>query len=97
MRSLHDIGQLFFITDDTKIKGNKSYDLGRYYEALEVYEQVLACYLWLGFKEEKFKDRLFEEFNCPGITDEDFELHERPVVRESDREFETETSKCITL
>ena len=26
MRELSDIGQLFFITDDTKIKGNRAYD-----------------------------------------------------------------------
>ena len=26
MRSVADIGQLFFITDDTKIKGNRAYD-----------------------------------------------------------------------
>jgi hypothetical protein len=38
MRDLSDIGQLFFITDDTKIKGNKAYDSGKYYEALDVYE-----------------------------------------------------------
>lgn len=95
MREVQDIGQLFFITDDTKIKGNKSYDLGRYYEALEVYEQVLAVYLWLKFKDDSYKDKLFEEFNCPGITDEDFDMHERAIVRESDREFEKETSKNI--
>jgi hypothetical protein len=26
MRELRDVGQLFFITDDTKIKGNKFYE-----------------------------------------------------------------------
>ncbi len=47
MRDLADVGQLFFITDDTKIKGNRAYDRGRYYEALDAYEQVLGCFLWL--------------------------------------------------
>lgn len=50
LRNLGDIGQLFFITDDTKIKGNKAYERGDYYEALEVYEQVLAVFLWLELK-----------------------------------------------
>jgi len=47
MRSLADIGQLFFIADDTKIKGNRAYDQGLYYEALDAYEQVLGCFIWL--------------------------------------------------
>ena len=51
MRELSDIAQLFFITDDTKLKGNQAYDLGKYYEALEVYEQVLGCYVWLQYKD----------------------------------------------
>lgn len=38
MREITDVGQLFFITDDVKIKGNRSYDGGRYYEALDAYE-----------------------------------------------------------
>lgn len=61
MRELADIGQLFFITDDTKIKGNKAYDQGRYYEALEVYEQVLGCFIWLDFVEEGYSDKLFHD------------------------------------
>jgi hypothetical protein len=28
LREVTDNGQLFFLTDDTKIKGNKAYDLG---------------------------------------------------------------------
>jgi hypothetical protein len=53
------VGQLIFITDDTKIKGNKAYDMGNYYEALDIYEQVLACYAWLEFKDKELKERLF--------------------------------------
>jgi hypothetical protein len=55
LREMNDIGTLFFITDDVKIKGNKAYDLGRYYESLDVYEQVLACYIWLDFKDPEFR------------------------------------------
>ena len=47
LRNLSDVGTLIFVTDDTKIKGNKSYDQGNYYEALDIYEQVLACFAWL--------------------------------------------------
>ena len=49
LRNLSDVGSLIFITDDTKIKGNKSYDQGNYYQALDIYEQVLACFAWLDF------------------------------------------------
>ena len=38
MRTLSDIGQLFFITDDTKIKGNRAYFAGKYYDAIDAYE-----------------------------------------------------------
>ena len=97
MRELRDVGQLFFITDDTKIKGNKFYEQGKYYEALEVYEQVLGCYLWLDFNEgEAKKEKLFTEFNSNGIQDKDVDIHERQIIREEDREFETETCKSYS-
>ena len=38
LRHMNDLGTLIFVTDDTKIKGNKSYDQGNYYEALDIYE-----------------------------------------------------------
>jgi len=38
LRTLADIGTVIFVTDDTKIKGNKAYDQGNYYEALDIYE-----------------------------------------------------------
>lgn len=38
LREVRDIGHLIFITDDTKIKGNREYDQGNYYEALNIYE-----------------------------------------------------------
>lgn len=96
MRELSDIGQLFFITDDTKIKGNKLYDQGKYYEALEVYEQILGCYLWLEFVEgEEFNKKLFEELSADMILDRDVDLKTRRIVREMDREIETETSKIF--
>lgn len=97
MRELTDIGQLFFIGDDTKIKGNRFYDKGRYYDALDAYEQVLGCFLWLepkGFKDrEDFEAAVFERLKFKGLTDEQVEVLEKPVVREEDREFEVETSK----
>jgi hypothetical protein len=37
-RNLGDIGTVIFVTDDTKIKGNKLYDSGEYYDALDIYE-----------------------------------------------------------
>jgi len=93
MRTLADIGQLFFIADDTKIKGNRAYDQGRYYEALDSYEQVLGCFIWLHPKEgEKFHSKVFEEFDFSGITDDMVSIEEKPVVREEDREFEESTS-----
>jgi hypothetical protein len=100
LRTLGDIGSLIFITDDTKIKGNKSYDQGNYYEALDIYEQVLACFAWLKFKDPKMKDRLFlGSEDTPGrkgpqtITDDDVDFHERRIINEADREIESETSK----
>ncbi|CDW77840.1 UNKNOWN [Stylonychia lemnae] len=92
MRELADIGQLFFITDDTKIKGNKFYDQGKYYEALDVYEQVLGCYIWLDFIEEGFSDKLFHDLKGDYITDKDVDFKERRIIRESDREIESETT-----
>lgn len=97
LRELKDIGHLFFITDDTKIKGNKAYEQGNYYEAIEVYEQVLGCYVWLEFTDKTKKDRLFTDFNSKGIVDKDIEFKEKSIVREADREFETETSKFIFI
>ena len=97
MRTLTDIGQLFFIADDTKIKGNRFYDRGRYYDALDAYEQVLGCFLWLepkGFTErEEFEATVFERVKFKGLTDGQVEVREKEVVREEDREFENETSK----
>lgn len=74
MRDLADVGQLFFITDDTKIKGNRAYDRGRYYEALDAYEQVLGCFLWLEPSKEhesreKFEEKIFKSFSFNGLTD----------------------------
>ena len=37
-RTMDDIGELLFMTDDIKIKGNNAYDSGKYYEAIEIYE-----------------------------------------------------------
>jgi hypothetical protein len=102
LRTLGDIGTVIFVTDDTKIKGNKAYDQGDYYEALDIYEQVLACFVWIQFKDETLKDRIFtdpeidgERIARAGIIDEDIEYHERRVINEADREIETETSKFI--
>ena len=67
LRNLGDVGQLFFITDDTKIKGNKAYERGDYYEALDVYEQVLAVFLWLDLKKPELRDKAYEDFNFIGI------------------------------
>lgn len=104
LRNIGDIGHLIFITDDTKIKGNVQYDLGNYYEALNIYEQVLACFIWFEFKDASIKEKLFldPEFTKKshkvawlGITDDDIDLHERGVRCEADREIETETSKHL--
>ncbi len=99
MRELADVGQLFFIADDTKIKGNKAYDRGRYYDALEAYEQVLGCFLWLEpnrkvYKDrQEFEDKIFMTLRFKGLVDSDVEVREKQVVREIDREIEEETSK----
>lgn len=74
------MGQVFFITDDVKIKGNRAYDCGRYYEALDSYEQVLGCFLWLEHKEgtrEEFEERIFKSFKFDGLKDVDIELKEK--------------------
>jgi len=103
LRSVRDVGYLIFVTDDTKIRGNRAYDQGDYYEALEVYEQVTACFAWLEFKDRSLKDRLFTDesldtsrFSVEGIIDEDVNFIERPVTNEADRQIETETSECPT-
>ncbi len=90
------------MTDDIKIKGNTSYDQGNYYEALEIYEQVLACFSWLDFKDPSLRDRMFmdpnldgERIGKEGIIDEDIEYHDRRIMIEADREIETETSKYL--
>lgn len=100
LRDVPDVGYLIFVTDDTKIKGNRAYDQGNYYEALDIYEQVIACYAWLQFKDPSLKDRLFSDpeldtsrFSLEGIIDEDVDFHERRVINEADRPIETETSK----
>lgn len=80
LRSIADIGQLFFITDDNKLKGNRAYDNGKYYEALDAYEQVLGCFLWLSPKsldQAAFEELTFQNFDFNGITDDDFELKEK--------------------
>lgn len=76
LRSIRDVGYLIFVTDDTKIRGNRAYDQGDYYEALEVYEQVAACFSWLEFKDRSLKDRLFTDetldtsrYSVEGIID----------------------------
>ncbi|TNV82024.1 hypothetical protein FGO68_gene6596 [Halteria grandinella] len=98
LRTIGDIGSLIFITDDTKIKGNSSYDQGDYYEALNIYEQVLACFAWLQFKEPNMRERLFTDpeldlgrVGLEGIVDDDIDFMERRVINEHDREIETET------
>ena len=63
LRNLSDVGTLIFVTDDTKIKGNKSYDQGNYYEALDIYEQVLACFAWLDFVQPDVRNRIFMDPN----------------------------------
>lgn len=95
MRELSDFAQLFFIADDTKIKGNKAYDQGNYYKALEVYEQVLSCYVWLEFINADFKDKIFSSLDSEGIKDDDIDMKERMIIREADRDIETDTSKSF--
>lgn len=97
MRELSDFGQQFFIADDTKIKGNTYYDQGQYYKALEVYEQVLGCYVWLEFLDSKTKSDIFEKFEHRGIVDTDIEIKTKQVVREADREIEIDTCKHTFL
>lgn len=83
MRELTDVGQVFFITDDTKLKGNRAYDRGSYYDAMDAYEQVLGCFLWLEpnysvFKNrEDFEDAVFKRFKFEGLTDEDVVVKEK--------------------
>jgi hypothetical protein len=93
LREVTDNAQLFFLTDDTKIKGNKAYDLGQYYKALEIYEQVIGVYIWLDLKDEELKDKMFTSLEFPGLFDKDVELKTRRIINEGDREIETETSK----
>lgn len=101
LRNLGDIGSLIFVVDDTKIKGNSAYDMGDYYEALNIYEQVLACFAWLQFKEENMHEKLFTDpeldlsrIGTEGLVDDDVNFMERRILNEHDREIETETSKC---
>lgn len=103
LRELGDVGNLIFITDvsfmfklhtqDTKIKGNKAYERGDYYEALAIYEQVLAVFTWLEMNDPEMKDKAYTEYNFIGVKDADVELRQRRVINESDRDIETETSK----
>jgi hypothetical protein len=60
---------------------------------------VLACFVWLQFRDPHLKDRLFsdptldgERIGKIGIIDDDIDYHDRRVINESDREIETETS-----
>ena len=99
LRELGDVGNLIFVTDDTKIKGNQAYDQGNYYEALDIYEQVVACFAWIEFKDPSLKERLFSDpevdmsrVGMEGIIDEDVEFKERRIINEADREIETDTS-----
>lgn len=64
-----------FYLDDLKIKGNREYDQGHYYKALEIYELVLGCYTWLTFKNEGMYDQIFSKYDFPGIKDNDVELN----------------------
>ena len=95
MRGMTDIGQLFFITDDTRIKGNRAYYAGKYYDAIDAYEQVLGCYLWLEptSSQSEFEEIVFKKFEFRGITDGMVRVREKEVVRQDDKEIETETSK----
>jgi hypothetical protein len=38
VRNIRDSATLLFTADDAKIVGNKEYDTGNYYKALEIYE-----------------------------------------------------------
>jgi hypothetical protein len=59
--------------------------VGKYYEALDTYEQVLGCFLWIEFKDLTKKEQIFSEFQSTGITDDDVVMKERQIVRECDR------------
>ncbi len=99
MRRTHDSAQLLFIADDTKIKGNREYDLGNYYKSLEIYEWVLGCYLWLEFLDEDTKTLVREKLECPNgvISDEEIRVCERQVMVEADRDLEKDMSKIKSL
>ncbi len=108
LRELADVGNLIFITDvnitllnhlqDTKIKGNKAYERGDYYEALAVYEQVLAVFTWLELNDPELRDKAYSDFNFRGFKDADVELRQRRIINESDRDIETETSnECLII
>ena len=81
-----------FMLDDLKLKGNKEYDNGNYYKAIEYYELVLGCYCWLSFKNEEMRTEVFAKFDFSGITDKDVVVQMKSVVNEEDREIETDTS-----
>ena len=79
--------------DDLKIKGNKEYDQGNYYQALEIYELVIGCYTWLSFTNPDLKEQIYSKYDFQGIRDEDVDLNMKQIINEEDREFETDTSK----
>jgi hypothetical protein len=56
---------------------------------------VLGCYLWLEptTTQAEFEETVFNKFEFSGITDSMVRIREKEVVREDDREIETETSK----
>jgi hypothetical protein len=60
---------------------------------------VLGCYLWLEptTAQSEFEETVFKKFEFSGITDNMVKMREKEVVREDDREIETETSKSNNI
>ena len=87
---------LFFNFDKHKEEANKLYQEGKYFDALEYYEQILGVFKWVEFTDAPRNEDFFKALNLEPLLDKDIVVKEKDLG-DDECEIEMRTNLVVTL
>jgi tetratricopeptide (TPR) repeat protein len=87
---------LFFHFDKFKEEANKSFKEGQYFEAIDLYEQIMSVFRWAEFTDKEKNDDFFKALKMEPILDKDIKINEKDLDGDN-CEIEMRTNLVCTL
>jgi tetratricopeptide (TPR) repeat protein len=87
---------LFFNFDKYKEEANKHYKEGEYFEAIDLYEQILSVFKWVEFEDKEKNEDFFKAMKLDPLLDKDIKVTEKDL-EDDECEIEMRTNLVVTL